>query len=136
MANIQNKKSKESPQSLSTHFNAILIENELNAIGKLPSDLADRAMTLLEHSTKAKIENDKAIVDLEKKNLDLQELDTDKYYFWSGFGMLGFFAVSVFALVGGVILAYFDKTTESYVAFTIALINLAPKLLKELKRKA
>lgn len=75
-SNIQKKKTQAS-QVPFTHFNQnILIENELNAIGKLPPDLAHRAMTLLENSANAKIENDKAIIALEKQNLDLQELDT------------------------------------------------------------
>ena len=114
-----------------THFNQnILIENELNAIGKLPPDLADRACPCLSKAN-AKIENDKAIIQLEKQNLDLQELDTRKYYAWSAFGMIGFFAISILSLIGGIFLAYFDKTTESYIAFAIAVINIAPKLLKE-----
>ena len=88
-------------------------------------------MSLLEKSANAKIENDKAIIQLEKQNLDLQELDTRKYYAWSAFGMIGFFAISILSLIGGIFLAYFDKTTESYIAFAIAVINIAPKLLKE-----
>lgn len=136
-SNIQKKKTLSNPQISPTHFSQnILIENELNAIGKLPPDLADRAMTLLEKSANARIENDKAIIDLEKQNIELQELDTKKYYTWSGFGMLGFFAVSILSLVGGVFLAYFDKTTKSYIAFAIAFANLTPKLLKELRRKS
>lgn len=136
MANITKRKSQNDEPNLSAHFNqTILIENELNAIGKLPPDLADRAMSLLENSANARIENDKAIIALEKQNLDLQELDTKKYYTWSALGMLGFFSVSVVSLLGGVFLAYFDKTTESYIVFAIAFANLTPKLLKELRRK-
>lgn len=74
-SNTQKKKTLSNPQISPTHFSQnILIENELNAIGKLPPDLADRAMALLEKSANARIENDKAMIDLEKQNIELQEL--------------------------------------------------------------
>ncbi|QYH11314.1 hypothetical protein A0056_005485 [Campylobacter jejuni] len=46
------------------------MENELNAIGKLPKDLADRIVAMLEKSLEYKKDNDNKILDLENKNID------------------------------------------------------------------
>ena len=124
---------KDEPTQLSANFN-ILIENELNAIGKLPPDLANRAMDLLQESTHHRMQCDDKIIALEEKNLDLQELDTRKYYNYSLFGIIFFFLVSIIGIIGGVFLAYYDKSTESYIAFAIAFINLTPKLIKTLRK--
>ncbi len=46
----QENQNKENPsQTFNTQLN-FLMENELNAIGKLPKDLADRIVTMLEKS--------------------------------------------------------------------------------------
>ncbi len=46
----QENQNKENPsQTFNTQLN-FLMENELNAIGKLPKDLADRIVTILEKS--------------------------------------------------------------------------------------
>lgn len=131
---MPNKIQKKDEQTqLSANFN-ILIENELNAIGKLPPNLANQAMELLQESTHHRMQCDDKIITLEERNLDLQELDTRKYYNYSLFGMICFFLVSIIGIIGGVILAYHDKSTESYIAFAIAFINLAPKLIKTLRK--
>ena len=50
----QENQNKENPsQTFNTQLN-FLMENELNAIGKLPKDLADRIVTMLEKSLEYK----------------------------------------------------------------------------------
>lgn len=61
--------SQKDKNDISANFTQnILIENELNAIGKLPYDLANRAMILLEKTTEHKMEIDNKIIDLEQGN--------------------------------------------------------------------
>lgn len=43
------------------------MENELNAIGKLPKPLANRAFALLEKTAEHKMQMDKEIIELEKQ---------------------------------------------------------------------
>ncbi|RDU51717.1 hypothetical protein CQA49_08110 [Helicobacter sp. MIT 00-7814] len=134
----QNKPIK-SEKSQNIDFNAqfnILIENELNAISKLNPRLANRAMKLLEDSLEHRKQCDKEIIELEKTNQKMQELETRKYYFWTGFGVFGFFFVFVLALCLGAFLAYFDKTIEAMIVFAIGFINILPKILRELRKKA
>lgn len=134
MANKVQKESVQADARLNANFN-ILIENELNAIGKLPPDLAERAMSLLEESMHHKMRCDDEIVAVEKQNLALKELEIRKYYNWSAFGMVCFFLFSIIALIGGVVLAYYDKPTESYIAFGIASVSFMPKFIKEMRKK-
>ncbi|GML87009.1 hypothetical protein P0Q10_08090 [Campylobacter jejuni] len=60
------------------------MENELNAIGKLPKDLADRIVAMLEKSLEYKKDNDNKILDLENKNIKLimkvVGYENDKYH--------------------------------------------------------
>ncbi|HHW4172445.1 TPA: hypothetical protein ACUVF7_001805 [Campylobacter coli] len=51
------------------------MENELNAIGKLPKDLADGIVTMLEKSLEYKKDNDNKILDLENKNIEIRKND-------------------------------------------------------------
>lgn len=59
----ENQNKEIPPQTFNTQFN-FLMENELNAIAKLPSDLANRTMTMLERSLEYKKDNDNKILDL------------------------------------------------------------------------
>ena len=127
------QKESQADARLNANFN-ILIENELNAIGKLPPDLADRAMSLLEESMRHKMRCDDEINALEKQNLALKELDIRKYYNWSAFGMVGFFLFATIALIGGIVLAYYDKPTESYIAFGIAGASFMPRFVTEIRK--
>ena len=89
---------------------------------------------MIEKISEHKINCDNKIIELERKNLEIKELDTKKFYFWSGFGFWCFLLISLTALLVGVFLAYFDKTFSAIVAFGIALANIMPKLLKGLKK--
>lgn len=60
------------------------MENELNAIGKLPKDLADRIVAMLEKSLEYKKDNDNKILDLENKNIEMRKKDIKSYHFWNG----------------------------------------------------
>lgn len=132
MRKIDKIDSKES-QSLQATFN-VLIENELNAIGKLPPNLADRAMGLLEKSLEHKKQTDQSIIELERLNLCIEETNTRKYHFWSGLGVVCYFVLNALVFSGAVFLAYFDKTTESIMALAFVFVNFAPKVLKEWKK--
>ncbi|HGH3987092.1 TPA: hypothetical protein ACJISN_001765 [Campylobacter coli] len=71
----QENQNKENPsQTFNTQLN-FLMENELNAIGKLPKDLADGIVTMLEKSLEYKKDNDNKILDLENKNIEIRKND-------------------------------------------------------------
>ncbi|EAJ3000912.1 hypothetical protein DCO15_09460, partial [Campylobacter coli] len=80
----QENQNKENPsQTFNTQLN-FLMENELNAIGKLPKDLAGRIVTMLEKSLEYKKDNDNKILDLENKNIEIRKKDIKSYHFWNG----------------------------------------------------
>lgn len=82
-AKKEDKNTEIPSQTFNTQLN-FLMENELNAIGKLPKDLADRIVTMLEKSLEYKKDNDNKILDLENKNIKLimkvVGYENDKYH--------------------------------------------------------
>ncbi len=58
---------KPANKNLSHHIqNNIFIENELNAISKMPDSLAQRAFDLVEKTAEHRMQIDKEIIELER----------------------------------------------------------------------
>ncbi|MBZ7942824.1 MULTISPECIES: hypothetical protein [Campylobacter] len=129
-------KNKEIPsQTFNTQLN-FLMENELNAIGKLPSpDLQNRAMTVIEKSLEYKKDNDNKILDLENKNLEIKKKDMQSYHFWNGFGMISFLIITCLFEGAGVYLITNGYDTGSYFSFAIGILPFLPKIIDSIKKK-
>lgn len=72
------------------------MENELNAIGKLPEPLANRAFALLEKTAEHKMQIDKEIIELEKQEQKNRVSDNRWFYCLQGLG-----AVTAFIFIVG-----------------------------------
>lgn len=72
------------------------MENELNAIGKLPEPLANRAFALLEKTAEHKMQMDKEIIELEKQEQKNRVSDSRWFYRLQGLG-----AVTAFIFIVG-----------------------------------
>ncbi|PAF41133.1 hypothetical protein BJI48_09010 [Helicobacter sp. 11S02596-1] len=111
------------------------MENELNTIGKLPSDLANRAMVLLEKTTDHKMNIDHKIIALEENNQKMTQYDMRKFYFWSGFGIVCAYAL-IFSSIGVCIfLAYNDKPLTAIVSIIPGVLTAITEIIKALKFK-
>lgn len=64
------------------------MENELNAIGKLPESLAQRAMDLLEKTAEHKMQIDKGILELEKQEQKNRKSSMNWFYGLQGLGAI------------------------------------------------
>ncbi len=62
----RNEVSDRKPHNQLNIQNNIFMGNELDAMGRLPEPLADRAMSLFEKTTEHKMQMDKEIIELEK----------------------------------------------------------------------
>ena len=66
-ARKDNHSNNPNPQNQLNIQNNVFMENELNAIAKLPEPLAEWAMTLLEKTSEHKMQVDKEILELERQ---------------------------------------------------------------------
>ncbi|EJG3304318.1 hypothetical protein M9128_001280 [Campylobacter coli] len=131
----QENQNKENPsQTFNTQLN-FLMENELNAIGKLPKDLADRIMTMLEKSLEYKKDNDNKILDLENKNIEIRKKDIKSYHFWNGFGMVSFLLITITSICAGLYLILNGHNEGAYFAFILGALTLLPKIIDSKKNK-
>ncbi|HEG0354483.1 TPA: hypothetical protein SB347_000485 [Campylobacter coli] len=131
----QENQNKENPsQTFNTQLN-FLMENELNAIGKLPKDLADRIVTMLEKSLEYKKDNDNKILDLENKNIEIRKKDIKSYHFWNGFGMVSFLLITITSICVGLYLILNGHNKGAYFAFILGALTLLPKIIDSIKNK-
>ncbi|EJN3952352.1 hypothetical protein NP622_000458 [Campylobacter jejuni] len=131
----QENQNKENPsQTFNTQLN-FLMENELNAIGKLPKDLADRIVTMLEKSLEYKKDNDNKILDLENKNIEIRKKDIKSYHFWNGFGMVSFLLITITSICVGLYLILNGHNEGAYFAFILGALTLLPKIIDSIKNK-
>ncbi|WP_279177014.1 hypothetical protein [Campylobacter insulaenigrae] len=130
----ENQNKEIPPQTFNTQFN-FLMENELNAIAKLPSDLADRTMTMLEKSLEYKKDNDNKILDLENKNLEIRREDIKSYHLWNGFGMVSFLLITIASISVGLYLILNGHNDGAYFSFILGVLALLPKVFDSIKNK-
>ena len=134
------KKEENKQESIVTQFNQqnnILVENELNAIGKLNQispELADRAMTQWEKSLAHRNECDKRVIALEENEQKMREKETSLYYGWTGFGMIAFYVFSLIVFGGGVWLTIEDHPLQGLGAMGFSFIFTLPRIYRELKK--
>ncbi|MDE5592194.1 MAG: hypothetical protein K2I63_04505 [Helicobacter sp.] len=74
------------------------MENELNAIAKLPEPLAERAMNLLEKTSEHKKQMDKEIIELEKQEQKNRTSNNRWFYALQGLGAIAAFIFIVGSL--------------------------------------
>lgn len=129
------KKNNKADTPFNAQFN-VLIENELNAISKIPPEYIERAFNLLEQSLEHKKQIDNEIINLENRELDIKQEDTKKYYFWSGAGILLSNTISLAALIAGIALSFYGYEVQSFIAFGIFALNALPKILKAFRKKS
>lgn len=86
------------PQNQLNIQNNIFMENELNAIGKLPEPLANRAFALLEKTAEHKMQIDKEIIELEKQEQKNRASDSRWFYCLQGLGAITAFIFIVWSL--------------------------------------
>lgn len=128
--------SQKDKNDISANFTQnILIENELNAIGKLPYDLANRAMILLEKTTEHKMEIDNKIIDLEQGNQQITKDEMNKFYFWSGFGVVCTYLIIFCSIFACIFLAYNDQTMTAIIGIIPGILTSATQLLKMFRFK-
>ncbi|HDZ5094495.1 TPA: MnhB domain-containing protein [Campylobacter jejuni] len=130
----ENQNKEIPPQTFNTQLN-FLMENELNAIGKLPKDLADRIVTMLEKSLEYKKDNDNKILDLENKNIEIRKKDIKSYHFWNGFGMVSFLLITIISIGVGLYLILNGHNEGGYFAFILGVLALSPKIIDSIKNK-
>lgn len=128
--------SQKDKNDISANFTQnILIENELNAIGKLPYDLANRAMILLEKTTEHKMEIDNKIIDLEQGNQQITKDEMNEFYFWSGFGVVCTYLIIFCSIFACIFLAYNDQTMTAIIGIIPGILTSATQLLKMFRFK-
>lgn len=133
-AKQENQNKEASQQTFNTQLN-FLMENELNAIGKLPPDLADRAMKILEKSLEYRKDTDDKILNLEQQNLNIRKKDMKAYRFWNGFGMVSFLVITCVFAGAGVYLITSGYNTAGYFVFAFEALTLLPKIIDSFKKK-
>lgn len=87
------------PQNQLNIQNNIFMGNELDAIGKLPEPLAHRAMNLLEKTAEHKMQMDKEIIELEKKEQKDRGSNMRWFYVLQGLGACAAFIFIVGSLL-------------------------------------
>ena len=132
-ADIENS-TQENDISIKAQLN-VLVPNELNAIANLPEPLADRAMSILEKSLEYRRENDKSIIELESKNLQIKESDIKTTHLLNAFGMVSFLVMVLTSLFVGVFLMQKDMPTASYFSFSIGILALFPRIIDSIRKK-
>ncbi|HDZ4931866.1 TPA: MnhB domain-containing protein [Campylobacter jejuni] len=133
-AKKEDKNTEIPSQTFNTQLN-FLMENELNAIGKLPKDLADRIVTMLEKSLEYKKDNDNKILDLENKNIEIRKKDIKSYHLWNGFGMVSFLLITIISIGVGLYLILNGHNEGGYFAFILGVLALSPKIIDSIKNK-
>lgn len=133
-AKQENQNKETSQQTFNTQLN-FLMENELNAIGKLPPDLADRAMKILEKSLEDRKDTDNKILELERQNLNIKEKDVKAYHFWNGFGMVSFVGITCVFAGAGIYLITNKYDVAGYFSFAVGVLTLLPRIIDSFKKK-
>lgn len=107
--------------------NNIFMENELNAISKLPEHLAQRAMNLLEKTAEHKMQIDREILELERQEQKNRVSDRRWFYSLQGLGAITAVIVIVGSLGFGAYLAINDKP-NAWLSLIPAIITSVVKL--------
>ena len=115
------------PQNQLNIQNNIFMENELNAIGKLPEPLAQRAMNLLEKTAEHKMQIDKEILELERQEQKNRLSDMRWFYSLQGLGAI---TAAIFILGSLGIFAYLviNDKPNAWLSLIPAIITSVVKL--------
>lgn len=137
MGKIAKSENKSEHNNINATYNAqfnILMESELNAISKLPPELATRAMNILEETSRHRMKIDEKIVSLEETNQAMKDSERKSFYFWSGLGVVVYCFIALVSLFSALFLFYLEKYNEGLVMLFIGGLNLLPKVIKSLKK--
>ena len=115
------------PQNQLNIQNNIFMENELNAIGRLPEPLAQRAMDLLEKTSEHKMQIDKEIIQLEKQE---QKNRKNIMHWFYGLQSLGAITALIVIIGSLAIFAYLilNDKPNSWLSLIPAIITSVGKL--------
>ena len=110
------------PQNHINIQNNIVMSNELDAIGRLPKPLADRAMNLLEKTTEHKMQTDREVIEIEKKEQKNRENYMYKFYTLQSLGVL----ISSICILGSMGLFAYLAMQDKPNAWVLILPTLSP----------
>lgn len=119
---------KPANKNLSHHIqNNIFIENELNAISKMPDSLAQRAFDLVEKTAEHRMQIDKEIIELERQEQKNRASHTRWFYALQGLGAITAFVFIVGSLGIFAFLVIEDKP-NAWLSLLPAIITSVIKL--------
>ncbi|RDU58765.1 hypothetical protein [Helicobacter marmotae] len=121
--------SNANPQNQLNIQNNIFMENELNAIRKLPEPLANRAFALLEKTAEHKMQMDREILELEKQEQKNRVSDSHWFYRLQSLGAITAFIYIVGSLGIFAYLVIQDKP-NAWLSLLPAIITSVAKLGK------
>lgn len=113
----RNEVSDRNPHNQLNIQNNIFMGNELDAMGRLPEPLADRAMSLFEKTTEHKMQMDKEIIELEKAEQKDRRSNMHWFYSLQGLGALSAFIFIVGSLIIFAYLVVQDKPNALAIAY-------------------